>query len=82
MRDGKGRDDEEEAEAEAEDGEEMMGVKASSGPREGVEAVREPEGWAVKKVPLPLSFTPRTQGMIASALGARMLAGLTSYFAD
>lgn len=31
------------------------GLNASRGPREGVVAVREPDGWAVKKVPLPVS---------------------------
>lgn len=37
---------------EEEEEREVMGIKASRGPREGVVAVREPDGLAVRNVPL------------------------------
>lgn len=49
FRDATGNGDEEEEE---EEGLTRRGVNASSGPREGVEAVKLPEGVAVKNVPL------------------------------
>lgn len=45
----------EEEEEEEEVGGCRMGVKASSGPREGVVADSEPDGWAVRNVPLEVS---------------------------
>lgn len=39
------------------EGREVMGIKASRGPREGVVAVKEPDGLAVRNVPLQPPFS-------------------------
>lgn len=43
--------------------EEVIGMKASRGPREGVVAVRDPDGLAVRNVPLQPQFSDFPQQM-------------------